>query len=87
MKLGFTPSIGFILDFECVVDCSVEWENGYAKLCVDNVFDSTGKVSILHSTGDKFWNEFGCRIAEEAEKCPRLLADAIAQWDDERDAA
>lgn len=87
MKLGFTPSIGFILDFECIVDCSVEWENGYAKLYVDNVFDSTGKVSILHGTGDKFWHEFGCRIADEAEKCPRLLARAVEQDGYEREAA
>lgn len=87
MKLGFTPSIGFILDFECQVLCAVEMEKGNAKLRVDDVYDSTGKVSILHGTGDKFWHEFGCRIADEAEKCPRLLARAVERDVFEREAA
>jgi hypothetical protein len=86
MKLGFTPSIGFILDFECVVDVGVEWENGNPKLRVDDVFESSGMHSLFR-TDDKFWIEFAARIADEAEKCPRLLARAIAQWDDEREAA
>ena len=87
MKLGFTPSIGFILDFECVVDCDVEWEKGVPHLVVNDVFESGGKVSILHSTDDKFWREFAGRIADEAERCPYLLERAVERDVLEREAA
>ena len=87
MKIAFTPSIGFILDFECQVDCAVEWDKGTPKLRVDDVYDSTGQVSIIRSTDDTFWREFAGRIADEAEKCPRLLARAVERDVFEREAA
>lgn len=87
MKLGFCPSIGFILDFECMVDLDVEWELGTPHLAVNDVFESSGKVSLLHSTDDKFWREFAMRIMDEAERSERLLARAVAQDNDEKEAA
>lgn len=87
MKLGFTPSIGFILDFECIVDCDVEWEKGVPHLVVNDVFESAGRVSILHSTDDKFWREFALRIMGEAEDSERLLERAVERDVLERDAA
>jgi len=86
MKLGFTPSIGFILDFECVVDVGVEWESGNPKLRVDDVCDSSGDISLFR-TDDKFWKEFAGRIADEAERSPKLLERAIERDLDEREAA
>jgi hypothetical protein len=87
MKLGFCPSIGFILDFECMVDVDVEWDLGTPHLVVNDVLESSGKVSLLHSTDDKFWREFAMRIMDEAERSERLLARAVAQDNDEREAA
>jgi hypothetical protein len=87
MKLGFCPSIGFILDFECIVDCELEWEFGSPTLIVNDVFESDGKVSLFHSTDDKFWKEFALRIMAEAEDDERLLAKAVEQDEFERAAA
>jgi hypothetical protein len=87
MKLGFCPSIGFILDFECMVDVDVEWDLGTPHLVVNDVFESSGKVSLFNSTDDEFWLEFAHRIMDEAEDDERLLERAVAQDNDEREAA
>jgi hypothetical protein len=86
MKLGFCPSIGFILDFECIVDVDVSWDLGTPHLVINDVFESSGKVSLLLADDD-FWNEFAHRIMDEAEDDERLLARAVAQDNDEREAA
>ena len=85
MKLGFAPSIG-PFDFEVVVDVSVAWELGTPRLVIDNVLDSTGKVSMLHSD-DKLMADIGFCIADLAEDDTKLLARAVAQDNDEREAA
>jgi hypothetical protein len=85
MKLGFAPSIG-PFDFEVVVDVSVAWELGTPRLVIDNVLDSTGKVSLLFSD-DKIIDDIGYRIADMAEDDTKLLARAVAQDNDEREAA
>jgi len=87
MKLGFCPSIGFILDFECVVECDVEFERGNPRLIVNDVLDSTGAVSILRAMdSDKFWREFALRIADEAERDELLIARAAEKASFERAA-
>ncbi len=87
MKLGFCPSIGFILDFECVVDVDVEHDRSGPRLVVNDVFESGGKVSLLRaSEDDKFWREFALRIMSEAEKDERLLDRAVEQDSFERAA-
>jgi hypothetical protein len=85
MKLGFAPSIG-PFDFEVVVDVSVAWELGTPRLVIDGVLDSTGKVSLLFSD-DKTIDAIGWRIADMAEDDTKLLARAVAQDNDEREAA
>jgi hypothetical protein len=85
MKLEFAPSIG-PFDFEVVVDVSVAWELGTPRLVIDGVLDSTGKVSLLFSD-DKIIDDIGYRIADMAEDDTKLLARAVAQDNDEREAA
>jgi len=88
MKLGFCPSIGFILDFECMVDVDVEWELGTPHLVINDVFESTGKVSLMRAVeDDQFWQQFALRICDEAEKDERLLERAVLQVSDEAEAA
>jgi hypothetical protein len=86
MKLGFAPSIGFIFDFECVVDVDLAWELGTPHLIVNDVLESSGKVSLLHSD-DKLMAAIAYRIADLAEDDTKLLARAVAQDNDEREAA
>jgi hypothetical protein len=85
MKIGFCPSIG-PFDFEAVVDVTVAWELGTPRLVIDGVLDSTGKVSLLFSD-DKTIDAIGWRIADMAEDDTKLLARAVAQDNDEREAA
>ena len=85
MKIDFAPSIG-PFDFEAVVDVTLEWELGTPHLVIDNVLDSTGKVSLLHCD-DKLMADIGFRIADLAEDDTKLLARAVAQDNDERRAA
>lgn len=87
MKLAFAHYEDLVsADCQVVVDCSLKWDGGDATLIVDDVLDTTGKVSLFGQSS-KFWQEFACRIAEAAENSEKLREEAIAQWDDEREAA
>jgi hypothetical protein len=87
MKLGFAPSIG-PFDGEVIVDCDVEWELGSPRLCINDVLDSGGKFSLLFDYEDEpLLTAIGFRIADMAEDDDRLLARAVAQDNDEREAA
>jgi hypothetical protein len=87
MKLGFCPFIDLLsTDIPCVVDASVEWELGTPHLVIDNILDSTGKVSLMHHE-TKAFSELAYLIADMAETDERLFAEAIAQDYDERRAA
>jgi hypothetical protein len=85
MKLGFAPTIG-PFDFEVIVDVTVAWELGTPRLVIDNVLDSTGKISLLRNA-DVLLEDIGYRIADMAEDDTKLLARAVAQDNDEREAA
>lgn len=87
MKLGFCPFIDLLsTDIPCVVDATVAWELGTPHLVIDNILDSTGKVSLLHNE-DKLFSDLGYRIADMAEGDERLLERAVLRDNDEREAA
>jgi hypothetical protein len=87
MKLGYCPFIDLLsTDIPCVVDASVEWELGTPHLVIDNILDSTGKVSLMHHE-TKAFSELAYLIADMAEACPGLLFRAVEQDTDERAAA
>lgn len=87
MKLGYSHYFEFLsADVQVVVDCHVADISRNPRLVIDNVLDSTGKVSLLHC-GDKFYADIGFRIADLAEDDARLLARAVEQDNDEREAA
>lgn len=84
MKLAYCPFIDLLsTDIPCVADVSVEWELGSPKLVIDNILDSTGKVSLLHHE-DKVISALAYRIADLAERDPTLRDEAVAQDNDER---
>lgn len=83
MRLGFCPSIG-PLDGEVMIDCDVEWELGFPHLVINAVLN--GKQNML-SCEDKLLADIGFRIADLAEDDERLLAMAVEQDNDEREAA
>ena len=86
MKLGFAPSIG-PFDFEAVVDVTLEWELGTPHLVIDGVsILGSEKFNLLHCD-DKLMADIGFRIADLAEDDTKLLARAVAQDNDEREAA
>lgn len=89
MKLAFSHMLEMVgADAQCVIECSVEWEKGNPRLNVDDVLDIEGKASLLFDFEDEpYLTAIGYHIADEAEKCPRLLAKAVEQWADEREAA
>ena len=87
MKLAFSHYEDLIsADCQVVVEIFLEWDGGDAILQVDDVLDSTGKVSLFQRN-DVFWEDFAGRIAEAAENSESLRERAIAQWDDEREEA
>jgi hypothetical protein len=86
MKLGFAPSIG-PFDFEVVVDVTVAWELGTPHLVIDGVsILGSEKFNLLHSD-DALMKDIGFRIADMAEDDTKLLARAVAQDNDEKEAA
>jgi len=88
MKIPFSHMLELVgADAQVILDVAVEWEDGNPKLYVHGVLDTTGKVSLFRDPTDRLWCEIAAAIVDEAEKCPRLLARAITQWDDEREAA
>ena len=87
MKLDFSHFFEFLsAEVQVVVDCHVADISRNPRLVIDNVLDSTGKVSLLHSD-DKLMADIGFRIADLAEDDTKLLARAVAQDNDERRAA
>jgi hypothetical protein len=79
MKLAFCPFIDLLsTDIPCVADVSVAWELGSPKLVIDNILDSTGKVSLLHHE-DKVISGLAYRLADLAEDDPELLSRAVEQ--------
>lgn len=83
MKLPFSPSIG-PFDFEAVVDLTVAWELGTPHLVIDGVsILGNEKFNLLHCD-DKLMKDIGYRIADLAEDDTKLLAEAVAQDNDER---
>jgi hypothetical protein len=87
MKLGFAPFFDLLsAEIQVVIDCHVNWDKGFAFLVIDDVLESYGSVSLLHSD-DKLMKDIGFRIADMAEDDTKLLARAVAQDNDEREAA
>jgi hypothetical protein len=87
MRLAFSPDFPLLsADLEFMVDVDVEWELGTPRLIVNDVLDSTGKVSLLHND-DRLMEDIGYRVADMAEDCPKLLAKAVEQDCYERTAA
>jgi hypothetical protein len=79
MKLGFCPFIDLLsTDIPCVVDASIEWELGSPYLVIDNILDSTGKVSLMHNETEAF-SELAYLIADIAEDDAELLGRAVEQ--------
>jgi len=79
MKLAFCPFIDLLsTDIPCVADVSVEWELGSPKLVIDNILDSTGKVSLMFNE-DQLMSDLGYRLATMAEDDERLLERAVEQ--------
>jgi hypothetical protein len=79
MKLGYCPFIELLsTDIPCVVDASVEWELGTPHLVIDNILDSTGKVSLMHHE-TKAFSELAYLIADMAEADADLLGRAVEQ--------
>ena len=89
MKLAFSHMLEMVsADAQVVLDVAVEWEKGFPMLRVDDVLDSTGTASLFQRDEDRrFWIALAGMIADEAEKCPRLLARAVEQDVYEREAA
>jgi hypothetical protein len=87
MKLAYCPWIDLLsTDIPVTVDCHVAWELGTPHLVIDNILDSTGKVSLMHHE-TKAFSELAYLIADMAEACPGLLFRAVEQDTDERAAA
>jgi hypothetical protein len=84
MKLEFAPSIG-PFDFECIVHARVKWDCDEPTLVVDNVTNNSG--GRLMFSEDKLLVDIAHRIADLAEDDTKLLARAVAQDNDEREAA
>jgi hypothetical protein len=83
MKLPFSISFDLIAaEAQAVIDCGIEWDKGTPTLRVDDVLDSTGKVSLFH-----VWKDMACTIADFAESDERLLARAVERDVLEREAA
>lgn len=77
MRIPYCPWIDLLsTDIPCTVDCHVAWELGTPHLVIDNILDSTGKVSLLHNE-DKLMRDIGYRIADMAEKDPELCDRAV----------
>lgn len=83
MKIPFSCFFDLIAaEAQAVIDCGIEWDKGTPALRIDDVLDSTGKVSLFH-----VWKDMAGTIAEAAENDDRLLARAVEQSLDEREAA
>jgi hypothetical protein len=79
MKIGFCPFIDLLsTDIPCTVDCHVAWELGTPHLAIDNILDSTGKVSLMHHE-TKAFSELAYLIADMAEGDADLLGRAVEQ--------
>jgi hypothetical protein len=77
MKIGFCPFIDLLsTDIPCTVDCHVAWELGTPHLAIDNILDSTGKVSLMHHE-TKAFSELAYLIADMAEGDADLLGRAV----------
>jgi hypothetical protein len=77
MKLAYCPWIDLLsTDIPVTVDCHVAWELGTPHLVIDNILDSTGKVSLMHHE-TKAFSELAYLIADMAEKDPELLGRAV----------
>jgi hypothetical protein len=86
MKLGFSHFFDLLsAEVQVTVDIDVEWENGFPHLVINDVLDSTGKVSFLGNK-DKLMEDIGFRIASLAEDDERLLEKAVEQYVFERAA-
>lgn len=87
MKLAFCPFIDLLsTDIPVIVDCRIVGLNQNPKLRIDNVLDSTGKVSLLHNH-DSLFRDIGYRLADLAEYDEELLERAKEQHEFEREAA
>jgi hypothetical protein len=87
MKLGFCPDFPLLsADLEFVIEAYVDWEFDTPSLIIDDVLDCSGKVSLLRHD-DELMQDIGFRIADMAEDDTKLLARAVAQDNDEREAA
>jgi hypothetical protein len=79
MKIGFCPFIDLLsTDIPCTVDCHVAWELGTPHLAIDNILDSTGKVSLMHHE-TKAFSELAYLIADMAEGDADLRGRAVEQ--------
>jgi hypothetical protein len=79
MKLGFCPFIDLLsTDIPCIVDVSIEWELGTPHLVIDNIYESGGKVSLMHHE-TKAFSELAYLIADMAERDQDLLGRAVEQ--------
>ena len=74
MKLQFCKSIGFIPDFECDLECSIEWEHGEPVLVVDDV--KVGGHSLFRSD-DNLMVALAYRAADMAEDDDDLISEAV----------
>lgn len=76
MNITYSASVGFIQDFECELDISVEWESGFPALTVNDVLVD-GHSLLRHD--DKLMSDFGYRIADQAEDDDWLIETAIGR--------
>jgi hypothetical protein len=84
MRITYCPWFDLLSsDIPVVLDLTVEWELGTPHLVIDNILDSTGKVSLMHHE-KKAFSELAYLIADMAEGDDRLLAEAVAHDNDER---
>jgi hypothetical protein len=79
MKLGYSPWIDLLsTDIPVTVDCHIAWELGTPHLVIDNILDSTGKVSLMHNE-TKAFSELAYLIADMAEADRELCDRAVQQ--------
>lgn len=79
MRIPYCPWIDLLsTDIPCTVDCHVAWELGTPHLVIDNILDSTGKVSLMHHE-TKAFSELAYFIADMAETDAELLGRAVEQ--------
>lgn len=86
MKLDYSHMLEMVsADAQVILDVAVEWDKGAPTLRVDDVLDSTGKVSLFRA--DRLWCDMACAIIDAAEDDERLLERAVERDVLEREAA